>query len=834
SLQRDATGSAVWLLQRPDAVQTALRPRRPEYAWAAQDVLDDGWVITSYAADADPILNRDLPVQEARLVVDDAVAATWSPEAGFSADPLRWQELIPTSGRSTDNPMLLEYFPPHIVLSHANGDVRALLTAHGRLDALQDPSAEAVELFLTQAAEVLPDAGHLDLIGQYLLRYVYDSPDPTMPFVPGTRTISSDIHQTAVQTLLTSVGGVCRGDCDDLSELYHNILERQGKLPHVVSLPAHAACAWAVEEDDGWHVFVLQTGRALEFIDERLPDALVAAYRFFGPEDTIDPNGLGLLLRFSGENTRSSWRLSWRIFAEPDYAETMIDVQRDWHFQTYARAIDKMQRLIEDGDHDNANYRELAGLYNFTGQFDLAAEYLAYARDLTEETESRVYMTSEIIAHWAEADKGEQARRELDRLLDGQLPALGEKLATVKTRLGLELLGTLINSGMTDAAGRIADELLADDLEQQTQRVISWATTNFDRNLWQTNDFLRQMRFMLRWYVGLAVDVLEQSGAAAVHQDSGLHRMADLSQRWMRHLAPLDADDPSEYATIYAVIGDYYAATLGEQRLLELLAETAFPEDATRDHSNRLGPDLQLHADLPWIKQSVTFWWNQLADRFQHGKPTPETADILALSRAADLAYQHVLAQDLVNPRIHHQAHLAALVNALYGQDAERLRELLQDVAHKNDKRLRDDTAQWLGDAAKGLDLDWYQRVLAIWRDELDYKPKYYWIAWRAMLNEAPEHALLVAELAAGRFADDPAFVEELHFLRELADPQTRYAIDAEARQLLAAAPEEEDTDSTTAEETAQAAASDDTAVEDDTDATEVEDATSEPEPSTP
>ena len=41
-------------------------------------------------------------------------------------------------------------------------------------------------------------------------------------------------------------------------------------------------------------------------------------------------------------------------FPEPDYAATMIDVQRDWHYQTYQRAIHKMLKMIEDGDTDNA------------------------------------------------------------------------------------------------------------------------------------------------------------------------------------------------------------------------------------------------------------------------------------------------------------------------------------------------------------------------------------------------------------------------------------------------------------------------------------------------
>ncbi len=88
----------------------------------------------------------------------------------------------------------------------------------------------------------------------------------------------------------------------------------------------------------------------------------------------------------------------------------------------------------------------------------------------------------------------------------------------------------------------------------------------------------------------------------------------------------------------------------------------------------------------------------------------------------------------------------------------------------KNDKRLRDDTAQWLGDCVRALGVEWYAKVLACWKDELDYKPKYFWIAWRAALNGAPKHALMVAKLAAERFADDKDFAEEYAFMRTLLD----------------------------------------------------------------
>ena len=90
----------------------------------------------------------------------------------------------------------------------------------------------------------------------------------------------------------TVAGGQFRGDCDDLSEVAHLILERQGHIPHVISLPGHAACAWAEKIGDNWHAYCLQTGPALEFVAPTLQEALAALVKDFDETDTFDPNAV--------------------------------------------------------------------------------------------------------------------------------------------------------------------------------------------------------------------------------------------------------------------------------------------------------------------------------------------------------------------------------------------------------------------------------------------------------------------------------------------------------------------------------------------------------------
>ncbi|MDA3963117.1 MAG: hypothetical protein PF961_20215, partial [Planctomycetota bacterium] len=443
----DAFGTGGWVLVSPSLTRIAVAPPLPMYHWGAQRSLRKTLVVIdlpSGTSAEDAITLAVTPVAAAWYQGKTQLAA-WTTDGGLVSDLDIWRRVVPASGHPLDDDIAQGYMPPHIPLITLAGDVYGVVTAGGILRTPVDGSKEAGEAFLEQAAAMLPDAPTLDLIGQYIFKYTYDSPDSRTPFLLGSKDVNSDIHQTALQTLSTTTGGMCRGDCDDLSELYQDILARQGTIGHVISLPAHAAFAWAEQREEVWHVFVMQTGGTLEFSNERLQDALAAAYKHFDASDTFDPNGLGLLLRFSGENTRSSWRLSYRIFSEPDYAKTMIDVQRDWHYQTYMEGIRKMEALIASGDDDTANYRELAGLFSFTGQYQKAAEYLAEAIKRTDEPDSRLFESAELLQHLLRAEQDDEAQAVLIDMLENQLPPLQEKLGAATVQLGLQIVGSLLD-----------------------------------------------------------------------------------------------------------------------------------------------------------------------------------------------------------------------------------------------------------------------------------------------------------------------------------------------------------------------------------------------------
>jgi hypothetical protein len=96
------------------------------------------------------------------------------------------------------------------------------------------------------------------------------------------------------------------------------------------------------------------------------------------------------------------------------------------------------------------------------------------------------------------------------------------------------------------------------------------------------------------------------------------------------------------------------------------------------------------------------------------------------------------------------------------------VRANLKLVKQRGDKDWYDETSRTIGDTARRLDLAWFATVLKAWDDEVHYEPKYFWIAWRAALGKAPKHAQMAAELAVKQFPANPAFPEELAFMRQV------------------------------------------------------------------
>ena len=805
----DAFGDGGWVLMTPKRTAFSRLAAKPEYHFRWSNVNLRLVVELTPGSDA---LSEQPEAIAAAVYQDDTRLAAWTRGAGaddtFAADAEAWRVAVQDAA-AADADTATGFMPPHVMVVDLDGDPLLMGTAGGTVPALRDGTVASGERFLAAATRALKDAGALDLVGEYFLTYVYDSPDSRFPFLIGHKDNKGDIHQTVAQTLATAAGGQFRGDCDDLAELYETIADRQGRTAHVVALPAHAAAAWAEQAEGQWSVFVLQTGRPEQHRAATLPEALKKAYLSFDAGDTFDANGLGLLLRFDDENTRSSWRLSWRIFSEPDYAATMIDVQHDWHLQTYQRGIDKMLRLIAvgrmpgdaaqveaagralvpkilaakdvaevlaatpQGDHDNANFRELSGLYSFTGQYDLAARFHRWAIERTDGRVSQALLRAELIGHLFNAGQKDVARGEAEQLVRRGIDAVAKELGEGKRQFGQELAGVLAHNGAPDLAIAVLEKTTFDSMPGLIEQVAGWVKSNrFDRRRWEGSAEMASLRRAMLMFVITGTAVLKESGPDALASDQHLQKLAGACQHWFNDIAMRDADDDGEIMQRYAWAGAFYGAVLGDE-LFDGLLLSAKPAEARRDnHLARSGGLAQLRLDLPWINAAVPYWWARMEELIAREEKTLDPARIALLAKRVEKAAAALAQMRLSSPRIEADLHLARTLAALVAQDEAQLRARLRFVKDKGDKRLRDDTAQVLGDVARFLPMPWWQTVNRCWKDELDYGPKWFWIAWRAALNGGPKHALATAEAAYAskkndQFLAEP-FKEELEFMRGL------------------------------------------------------------------
>lgn len=693
---------------------------------------------------------------------DGEVIASWSPEQGFRADVARWRNAIP------DDPELVtDLLPPHVNLVSLTGRRLGIHTAHGSVAPPTGGSDAEVERFIAAAAVALPDAAHLDLYGELAFKYVNDSPDPSRPLLIGTADASGEIHQTIAQTLSTSLGGVCRGDCDDLAEVYHAILTRQGKLPHIMNVPGHNAVGWVEKDDDGRaHTYVLQTGPPLEFVADTVPESLKLAYTSFGAGDAFDANQCQIAVRFLGENLRSNWGLGHRIFTDAEYAKTMIDVQRDWHFSTYRRGVAKMEKLVQT-DKDPANIHELAGLANATGQWDLAVRYMRQILEISDDPTFSLRLG--ILGNLLELERDDEALAFAKNLIENELPKAKAALGEDWYPIALSAASTLLyETDDRDVSVGLALEVAGQYLGhiQTLDRFLRGG--RFDRNVWEQDEKILQIRLFLQGYATVISGFFHEEGMEEITKQPRLTGTVLPLEMWLARVAFHDIHEPAEVLVRYAVAGNWYRSTMGWPALRAALKEAPFPESREKDHTDRMTGLLQFHADLPWIKASVTFWGGAIGYLFREEAETLDVHEVVSLARefnAAHDATNRIGLQSLVFD----EARFAVdLLVAILTRDEAAIRGHFRHVKKLDDSALRAIALNQVGTVARFSEMNWYRRVLELWREEINYKPDWFALAWSVKLAKAPRHALLVADMAVEANPHDDAFREERDFMRQL------------------------------------------------------------------
>lgn len=710
-------------------------------------------------------------VLRATIHCEDRWLATFDRSSAFKSDSKAWDDLARRGVEKGDN-LAQGFFPPHVLVSLPNGKVLFLATPAGTLTPPQDDSAAERERFLASAAKLLPDPAHLDLIGEHFFTYCYDSPDPKFPLLVGNDENRGEVHQTVEQTLATCTAGVFRGDCDDLAEVYQEICTRQGRLGHVINVPGHAAfaCAEKLKDDTGYLVHVLQTGPPLTFKAKTLPLALELAFKEFGVLEAFDPDQVSIAVRFSGENTRSNWLLSWRIFEDAAYSSTMIDIQRDWHFHTYQRGIKKMLVIVASGDTDAANWRELAGLYESTGQHLLAAEHAAKA--IATGGDPTLSVTTRQLLGLYRAGKTKEAAEIARQTFEGELPKLKSKLGPAYLQVAIDFAATVISEGKDHELGaRILNETVTSTIQRQVVGVASLINrANFDRKSWIEDPAMMELRSLFQRFVLTAELLLREAGPAQVSKNQALFNAVSTVELWLQSVAFHDHSEPGELMQRYSDAGRYYQFALGEGVFRTMVSETKRPSELPEIGSRRLPGVGQLVLDLPYVNASVSFWIDQLRALFDREKATLDPSRVRDFHDRAIAAGDTSKALGQMSPVDLDQLRLAALINSVVHSDLEGATRAIKSIARENDKFLRDLAAGWLGTMARFVPDDTFRALLAIWHKEVGHKPTYFEIAWTAAANQGGRGARIAADFAAQTFPTDAAFQEERSFLHAVLD----------------------------------------------------------------
>ncbi|HEX3135868.1 MAG TPA: hypothetical protein VHX44_20060, partial [Planctomycetota bacterium] len=646
----------------------------------------------------------------------------------------------------------------------ADGAVLALCTTHGVLRPPLPGVSEDRERFLADAARLSPDAQHLDLIGQYLFSYVHDSPDPQRPWLIGVQGLTGDIHQTVGQTVSTVCAGLMRGDCDDLSEVYHDLVTRQGLLPQVFSLPRHAVCAWSLKQGDRWTTHVLHTGQPLAFHGDTLEESLDQAFTHFDNHNTNRGTLVHLLLRFAGENTRSQWQLGSRIMRDADYARTMIAVQRDWHFHTHAHGIATMKRMIAEGDDASANWSEIGGLYRRTGQWDLAlaAQQACLARLTDPSTRLDAWMS--LIALQVRGKHHADVEREARALLtfvDEQFPGDDGPRRQLVQRV-ISLLSAKYHPTLHR---QLVLERILPGIDTRREALIPWAHDHFDRRTWVNHgetDRDDAAVVMSTAFSGLSAK------DAHLTDDDDLQKLVAFSEHWMTELSFLDTGERDDVMDTYATVGHFAGTLLGEATVDALLEHAGEPTAWITTHHQRTRGVDQFMRDLPWIRISVPYWSGRLGTLLSNDDQLLDEAGALQVIAHLTAAAKACDRLDIRTTGLERTQLWVRLVEALIRRDEDALRITLRACAERQDRSSDELVTNTLVSMARHLPPAWFRRALAQWDEHAATKPGYFAIAWGCAIADAIPQALEVGALAARRFADDQEFVAEFAYLQQV------------------------------------------------------------------
>lgn len=689
-------------------------------------------------------------------------------------DRARWDSITKPESRD-----LIGRLPPHLPLVDVHNRVHALVTKFGVTKA---PGVECTgQEWIQRTAAQLQDAWHLDLVRAWFFRYVYDSPDARYPSILGTREIYGDIHQTVDETIARALGGRMCGDCDDLAEVFQALHAAQGGLGHVLSVPGHAAYGFAEKKGRLWYAQALHTYDAVRFRARTLDDALVRLYGFFDPGRTIEAAQLPILLRFSGENQRSTWRLGSRIFENTDYAKTMIDVQRYWHLHAYATAAKTMQAQLVQGDASIPDRLEYAGLLERQGRWQQAADqHEAILRDFED---ARGEVALRLIAARFEAGDAAAALSAVRDFRDGPL----RRIVRTGSHLSDTIFGLtniLLHNRDVEGCIDVCFDMAENEVSAIRKGILStggWLQSrSFDADMWFDSPYHHEIRTCQRDWVELATELLDCVAATDPRWAGRRERWGNEIETYFEKIMPWDLDEAADLLDRQKLIGAYRMVT--EREKIESRIDTVkAPEQAfalngrygrkpRKPLSECFDDDLRwLHVSLPWHLGRFQRRIGEAKKRL--AKQVEDEALLSDLQRELariETAWKHARRLFPAADRLRTSVESCRYRVALISGDAAAQRSILRRVRDDGDKFYIDGTIDALGATAPLLDSRRFSIALEAYADTLDYRPLWFEIVWSAQRAGASERALQAANFACSRHPKDALFSSERDALHEI------------------------------------------------------------------
>jgi hypothetical protein len=699
----------------------------------------------------------------------------------FRADKDRWS-LAADTMNSAD---LLKYmpwavsaswqFPPHAPVLDAQGRVLGLATPKGYLempDFRKIPAGaervKAQEKYMDRVAEVLNTPGLLHLFFVHMTQYLFDSPLPdSHPQLIGTPKLHGDIHQTSIESLDRRMGGRFAMDCDDLAEFYQTVTRRQGKRSLVADLPEHAACAWVEEikspepgADKEYRMFFLDTGPPRRFRAPTLNEVTEAGYTSYDRERRrpFNPEGIGFLLRFEGEQTRSEFSLASRMFVDPDYAETMIRVQGHWHLHLFRLGIEEMQRMVDSGDRCPGNCFELAGLYRELRDIETHTRWMEEGVKQSKDQIVLVeQMLSTAVMHLNMQDK-EGARKVADRIAEA-LKA-GEASTDELERL-------------KEVARFTPHRFHVAQIYAQTERPYTGLRIAQPAVLLMDRKRDRMDPYNVSALVGLFVEmrtVEDEKKYAPTEEDRrDRDELKERLETYIRKDLFREDDSPGELMRNYGIIAAYYQGLYGRAKVE---AELLKPEELTkleRTHAKRTGGPEEEAEDWQWIRRSPGSY-DGFATYYLLNKETPfddaRKAKYLAFFAAAERALAAMKPEEaeqfddmFVDDRL-----TAAALN----KDWPAAQAVLDKARKHNWPRVNRSIAARVGGLSRFLTQEEFLKLAKMFDEERFGRQFYFMIAYYAFQEDQYDACLSAAEIAVKRFPENENFRKEKAFLEKL------------------------------------------------------------------